>query len=118
MNALPGGSTTSGPSAAGAFLQLIEYRTDRPQEMQQIVARWLHAIGADRTARWYLTTADRDEPGRHVQIVEFPSHSAAMANSDHPATATFARELRAICRGEIVFRNLDVEAAADLTAPL
>jgi len=106
----------SAPSAPGAFLQLIEYRTDRPQEMETILGRWLAAIGADRTARWYLTTADRDQTGRYVQIVEFPSHAAAMANSSHPATATFAEQLRTICQGDIVFRNLDIQTAADVTA--
>jgi quinol monooxygenase YgiN len=106
----------SAPSAPGAFLQLIEYRTDRPHEVERILDRWLDAIGADRTTRWYLTTADRDQPSRYVQIVEFPSHTAAMANSSHPATATFVQQLRAICQGDIVFRNLDVEVARDLTA--
>ncbi len=104
----------SAPSAPGAFLQLIEYRTDRPDEMRRILGGWLDAIGADRTTRWYLTTADRDQPGRYVQIVEFPSHAAAMANSSHPATATFAEQMRAICQGDVVFRNLDVEIAVDL----
>jgi hypothetical protein len=49
-----------------------------------------------------------------VQIVEFPGHAAAMADSRHPATATFAEELRAIGQGELVYRNLDVEAAVGL----
>ena len=104
----------SAPSTPGAFLQLIDYHTDRPHEMETILGRWLDAIGADRTTRWYLTTADRDQPGRYLQIVEFPSHAAAMANSSHPATATFAQQMRAICQGDIVFRNLDVETAVDL----
>ncbi len=104
----------SAPSARGAFLQLLEYRTDRPDEMHRILAAWLDAIGAERTSRWYLTTADRDRPGRYVQIVEFPSHAAAMANSSHPATATFAEQLRGICEGDLVFRNLDVEDAVEL----
>ena len=105
----------SAPTAPGAFLQLIDYHTDQPEQMEPILGRWLAAIGAERTTRWYLTTADRDQPGHHIQIVEFPSHAAAMANSTHPATAAFAEELHAICRGDIVFRNLDVEHAVDLT---
>lgn len=105
------------PSNPGAFLQLIDYTTDRPEQMQRILDRWLAAIGSARTTRWYLTTADRDQPGRYVQIVEFPGHAAAMANSAHPATVTFADELRAICRGEIIFRNLDVQTARELSTP-
>jgi hypothetical protein len=46
------------------------------------------AIGAERTARWYITTADRDQPDTYVHLVEFPGHAEAMANSGHPATAS------------------------------
>ncbi|MBV9920341.1 MAG: hypothetical protein JOY78_05730 [Pseudonocardia sp.] len=105
------------PSAPAAFLQLIEYRTYRPEEMEPILARWLDAIGAERTARRYLTCTNRDHPDRFVQIVEIPCHAAAMANSCHPATATFATELRTLCDSEIVFHNLDIQAARDLTTP-
>ncbi|MCW2718860.1 hypothetical protein [Pseudonocardia sp.] len=101
----------------GAFLQLIEYRTERPEEMQQILKRWLAAIGAHRTARWYVTTADRDHPATYVQLVEFPSHDAATANSGHPATARFAAELREICSEDLIFRNLDVTEYAHLDMP-
>ncbi len=38
--------TTPGiPSEPGAFLQVIEFRTDRLAEMQNIIDRWLTAIG-------------------------------------------------------------------------
>jgi hypothetical protein len=104
--------TATTPSIPGAFVQLIEYRTDRPEVMAAIVSRWSEAIGAARTARWYVTAADRDEPGRFVQLVEFPSYEAAMENSNHPATSGFARELKELGGDSVVFRNLDVVAAA------
>lgn len=104
--------TASIPSVSGAFVQLIEYRTDRPEEMAAIVSRWTEAIGAERTARWYVTTADRDQPGRFVQLVEFPSYEAAMENSSHLATSEFARELKALAGDTVGFQNLDVVAAA------
>ena len=102
------------PTTSGAFVQLIEYRTDRPEQMQPIIARWLESIGGARTARWYLTAADRDAPGTFIQLVEFPDHAAAMSNSDHPATAQFAQSLREICGDELTFRNLDVVDTAHL----
>jgi hypothetical protein len=34
-----------------------------------------------------------------------------MANSGHPATEAFGKELQAICTGEPQFRNLDVRSA-------
>ena len=47
------------------------------------------AIGTQRAVRWSLLGADRDRPGRHIAVVEFPGYTEAMANSGHPATAAF-----------------------------
>ena len=82
--------------------------------MEQILERWLEAIGSRCTTRWYIMTVDRDRPSTYVRIVEFPDHEAAMSNSDHPATAAFAAELRAICTHGPVFRYLDVTEYANL----
>ena len=97
-----------GVSAPGAFVQLIEFDTDRIAEWDAIVARWAEAIGAQHTVRWAVLGSDRDRPGRHVAIVEFPGYAEAMANSGHPATEALGKELQAICTGEPQFRNLDV----------
>ena len=102
------------PNAPGAFLQLIEFCTDRPAEMQNIIERWLTAIGEGRTARWYITAADQDRPNTYVQLVEFPSYAEAMANSAHPATAEFAAAVKQISTQELIFRNLDVSIARQL----
>lgn len=99
------------PSSAGAFVQLIEFESDRPTEWDGIVSRWEAAIGSARTARWSLVGVDRDHPGRHVAVVEFPSYDEAMVNSGHPATDKFLAELRTICTSEPTFRNLDVQLA-------
>jgi hypothetical protein len=37
-------------------------------------------------------------------------YTEAMANSGHPATAAFLKELQSICRTEPEFRNLDVHS--------
>jgi hypothetical protein len=104
----------TGPSAAGAFVQMIEFHAEDSRVMEPILQRWLTAIGAERTARWYITAADRNRQGTYIQLVEFPSHAAAVANSDHPATAQFAAELRAACSRDLTFRDLDVVTAAPL----
>jgi Protein of unknown function (DUF1059) len=98
-------------SRPGAFVQLIEFDTDRIAEWDAMVDRWAAAIGAQRTARWSIMGADRDHPGRHVAIVEFPGYTEAMANSGHPATAAFLKELQSISSSEPQFRNLDVRSA-------
>jgi hypothetical protein len=99
-----------GVSAPGAFVQLIEFDTDRIAEWDAIVGRWTEAIGAERTVRWSILGTDRDRPGHHVAMVEFPGYTEAMANSGHPATEAFLKELQAICDDEPRFRNLDTRS--------
>lgn len=95
-------------TAPGAFVQLIELRTDRIDEVEALAAEWAEAIGAERTARWAVMTADRDRPGTFVEIVEFPSYDAAVANSTNPATTRFAEKLQKLCDGDARFVNLEV----------
>jgi Protein of unknown function (DUF1059) len=95
-------------SAPGAFIQLIEFDTDRIAEWDAIIDRWAAAIGAQRTVRWSILGTDRDRPGRHVALVEFPGYAEAMANSRHPATGAFLKELQSMSSSEPQFRNLDV----------
>jgi hypothetical protein len=94
-------------STPGAFVQLIEFDTDRIAEWDAIADRWAAAIGAQRTARWGILGADRDRPGRYVAVVEFPGYADAMANSGHPATGAFLKELQSISSSEPQFRNFD-----------
>ncbi|HEY0815039.1 MAG TPA: DUF1059 domain-containing protein [Pseudonocardia sp.] len=98
-------------SSAGAFIQLIDFRTSRIDEVDATTEQWAGAIGAARSARWVITGADREHTNNYVQIVEFPSHEAAMANSDHQATGEFADRLHKLCDGDPTFRNLDIRAA-------
>jgi Protein of unknown function (DUF1059) len=98
-------------TAPGAFVQLLEFRTDRLDEFDAAVDEWQRAIGPERTARWFVLGADRDRPGWHVEMVEFPSYEDAMTNSKHPATAAIAERMGAMVEGEIAFRNLDVVRA-------
>jgi hypothetical protein len=98
-------------SAPGAFVQLIEFDTDSIAEWDAIIDRWTAAIGAHRTVRWSILGTDRDRPGRHVAVVEFPGYAEAMANSGHPATQAFLRELQSISSSEPQFRNLEIRSA-------
>lgn len=97
----------------GAFVQLIEFRTERVDDLDAMTREWAAEIGADRAARWTIGAADRDRPGSYVAIVAFPDHESAMANSAHPATEKFAMRLKEMCDGEPVFRNLDVASTTE-----
>lgn len=100
--------TDATPSQPGAFVQLIEFHTDRVGEWNTITDRFVTALGDRRTTRWSIVSADRDRPGTYLALVEFPNHAAAMANSDQPETSLWFKELQGICTDEPQFRNLDV----------
>jgi hypothetical protein len=93
----------------GAFVQLIEFRAPNLDGFDEAAAEWLAEIGDARTATWSVVTADRDDPGRYVQLVAFPDYEAAMRNSKHPATGRIAERMRERVEGEQTFRNLDVQ---------
>lgn len=91
------------------FVQIIEFTTDRAGELQALADEWIAASGGKRTASRSTLTRDRDRPNTYLQIVEFPSYEDAMRNSEMPETGEFAAKMTALCSGEPVFRNLDVE---------
>lgn len=97
----------------GAFVQLIEFSTDRIDEVERLAREWAEEMGADRTARWAMVGTDLDRPGTYVEIVEFPDHDSAMDNSANPKTTRFAENLRALCSGEPRFVNLEVRGTTD-----
>lgn len=90
------------------FIQIIEYTTSRIDELNTALDGWLEATKGKRAATRGVQTRDRDAANTYVQIVEFPSHEAAMANSNLPETSEFAAKLASLCDGPPSFRNLEV----------
>ena len=97
-----------------AFVQIIEMRTSRPDEVEALVSEWRSQTQDRRTAQRGTFTKDRDRPDTYVQIVEFPSYEDAMANSALPETAVFAEQVAKLCDGPMAFRNLDVQRGEEL----
>ncbi len=93
------------------FIQIIEFSTARPEEIQELVEEWSAKTEGKRTAYRSTLTADHDRPDTYIQIVEFPSYQEAMANSGLPETGEFAEKLARLCDGPPAFRNLDVRRA-------
>ncbi|MGV3759308.1 MAG: hypothetical protein ACO1PW_07155 [Actinomycetota bacterium] len=90
------------------FVQIIEYRTSRFDEMQEVGRAWEAAAGSDSTARRRVLCGDRDDPGRYLNIVFFDSHDEAMQNSELPVTQEFSQKMMALADGPPTFSNLDV----------
>jgi hypothetical protein len=90
------------------FIQIIEYKTSRIDELNTALDGWLEATKGKRAATRGVQTRDRDATNTYVQIVEFPSYEEAMANSKLPETSDFAAKLASLCDGPPSFRNLEV----------
>ncbi|MGA2471967.1 MAG: hypothetical protein ABSG39_00555 [Acidimicrobiales bacterium] len=96
------------------FVQIIEIETTRPDEIEALVGGWRAKTAGTRTAQRGTFTKDRDRPNTYVQIVEFPSYEAAMANSELPETAELSRNIAALCDEPITFRNLEVQSIEEM----
>jgi quinol monooxygenase YgiN len=92
------------------FVQIIEFSTSRIDEIRALVEEFRAGREGsdDMSVARGTFTADRDQPGRYLNIVEFASYEAAMENSNRPETAEFAAKLAGLCDGPPQFRNLDL----------
>ena len=90
------------------FVQIIEYRTSKADEMQKVGDEWEAAASGDSKARRRVLCQDRDNPGRYLNIVFFDSYEEAMENSNLPQTGEFAQRMMALADGPPTFYNLDV----------
>ncbi len=93
---------------AVAFIQIIEYRTSRPGEMQAVADEWAQATEGKRKARRRVLCQDRDNDSRYFNIVFFDSYEEAMENSALPETDRLSKKLMGFADGPPTFYNLDV----------
>ncbi|MGQ1798901.1 hypothetical protein ACT4S5_17445 [Kocuria oceani] len=91
-----------------AFVQLIEYSTSKPEEVERVVNEWEQASRGKRTARRVLLGRDREDPNRYCEIVFFDSYESAMENSGLPQTQEYAQKMMELMDGDPVFHDLDV----------
>lgn len=90
------------------FIQIIEFRTSKADEMRAMGEEWEQASAGVRTASRRITCEDRDNPGRYFNIVFFDSYEDAMKNSELPVTGEFAGKMMALADGPPTFYNLNV----------
>ena len=91
-----------------AFVQVIEFKSNKIDQMRKLEDEWTERAGPTSTARRVLLCEDRDQPGRYFQMVFFDSYESAMTNSELPITQEFAGKMGAIADGAPTFLNLDV----------
>jgi quinol monooxygenase YgiN len=94
------------------FVQIVEYRTSRFDEVKAMGEEY--AASAGSLARRVTVTEDRDRPGTYLTIAEFDSYESAMENSTRPETAQFAEQMVKLCDGPPTFRNLEIRHTLDI----
>ncbi|KOV59445.1 ester cyclase [Streptomyces sp. MMG1121] len=90
------------------FVQLIECRTSRLDEMNRLMDDWVAQTKGKRTATHALVGKDRSDAEHIVEVVEFPSYEEAMRNSNLPETDTVFQGILALCDEMPTFTDLDV----------
>ncbi|MCP3819932.1 ester cyclase [Streptomyces sp. A3M-1-3] len=90
------------------FVQVIDYKTERSDDMNQLMDKWVEQTKGKRTATHNIIGRDRSEANHYVEIVEFPSYEEAMKNSHLPETDRIFQEMVALCDGMPSFTDLDV----------
>ncbi|CAM5373757.1 hypothetical protein SALBM311S_02623 [Streptomyces alboniger] len=90
------------------FVQLIDCRTDRFDEMNRLMDTWAEQTQGKRTATHAVIGKDRSDASHFVEIVEFPSYEEAMRNSGLPETERIFQDMVALCDEMPTFTDLDV----------
>ncbi|MEI8410664.1 MULTISPECIES: hypothetical protein [unclassified Kribbella] len=94
-----------------AFVQIIEYRTAKPDDVAALTDEFRkgrEAAGEGAAPTLAMTGADRDDPGRYFAIVQFESYEEAMENSNRADTSEYAAKMMELCDGPPTYYNLDV----------
>ncbi len=91
-----------------AFIQIVECRTSRFDELRAIEQEWRQATEGKRTLQRSIITRDRNDPERHLLLAFFDSYESAMENSNLPETSEFGGRLAELVDGPVAFHDLDL----------
>jgi hypothetical protein len=91
-----------------AFVQVIDGRTSKPDEMMKHRDEWMKATEGKRTLLNSVVGRDRNDPEHIMVLAYFESYESAMENSSLPETAKFAETQAALWDGAPTFYDLDI----------
>ncbi|MDL2076846.1 hypothetical protein QNN03_10395 [Streptomyces sp. GXMU-J15] len=97
------------------FVQIIDFETERLDEMEQLVEEARQGMAAKEGGPTHrILLKDRDTPGRYLALIEFDSYEEAMRNSADPDTSKMAEQMGALCTREPRYVNCDLVESSDL----
>jgi hypothetical protein len=90
------------------FIQIIDGRTARLDEVQAMEGEWERATEGKRTLRRAVVGRDRGDPEHFMVLAFFDSYESAMVNSNLPETDELGRKQASLLREPPTFVDLDV----------
>lgn len=90
------------------FIQLIDYHTDQPDAVDDLLSQWIVTSAGERTARRTRVCRDVHDPTHYVEILEFDSAEDAMTNSQLPQTNAVHEQFTGLCTTGPTFTDLSV----------
>ena len=91
-----------------AFVQIIDFRTSKYDELMALDAEWRKATEGKRTLRRSIVARDRNDQNHYLVLAFFDDYESAMANSKLPATGEFATKQQALADAPAAFVDLDI----------
>lgn len=88
------------------FIQIIQGRCTRPEELRTQFDTWREELGPDATG-WLGGTYGFTDDDLFVGVVRFESREAAMANSARPEQGEWAERMMALMEGPVDFHDSD-----------
>ncbi len=88
------------------FIQIIEGRCTRPDELRAVLDRWTDEL-APEAVGWLGGTYGFTDDGHFVGVVRFADRDAAMRNSQRPEQGRWAEEMMARFDGPVEFHDCD-----------
>ncbi len=88
------------------FIQIIQGRCTRQDELRAMAEEWAHDLGPGATG-WLGGTYGFTDDDQFVGVVRFDSREAATANSMRPEQGEWAGRLMALMDGPVEFHDCD-----------
>lgn len=90
-------------------IQLVEFRShSSANDLREALDAWLGASHGKRSLQMAVVAAERDDPGRFWEVLEFASEEDAKGAIELPETKAAYERWTGLLDGEPVFHNLDV----------
>jgi hypothetical protein len=96
------------------LIQLIEYWTDRFDEVDSLLTDWITDSQGQRTATRTRVGQDRHDPQHYIEVLEFNSVEDAELNSQLPVTDAVHQRFVPLCSRGPFFTDLLIHRDAVL----